>query len=175
MFNTTNKSFLCPSNKIKINGDEQDTLIYQLEQEKFRRELCKENFADFYSKYVQLQNDYNSLLESKNNLEKEMNSLIEERYNKIKEWQDKNNNLTNEINHKIEINQNMYVKNNNIFIDIDKFYKENETLKTTIQKQEIILNKINEEKNEIMKISRELNQKNELNINDINFYKNISR
>ena len=52
-----------------------------------------------------------------------MNSLIEERYNKIKEWQDKNDNLITEINQKTEINQNMYVKNNNIYIDIDKLYK----------------------------------------------------
>ena len=94
--NDTNLLF--PPNFLKINANNDNEIIYQLKQEKFRRELCKENYSDMYLKYEQLQKDYNNLVASKNNLEKEKNSLIEERYNKIKEWQDKNDNLTKEIN-----------------------------------------------------------------------------
>ena len=168
MLNNQSKTFLFPSNKLN-NQSQQDTLIYQLEQEKFRRELCKENYKDMLAKFEQLQKDYTALYDTKNNLEKDINSLIEERYNKIKDWQDKNDNLTIEINKKIEINQNMYVKNNNIYIDIDKIFNKNENLKKKIQEQESILNKLNEEKNDIVKLSRELTQKNELNENDINY------
>ena len=55
MFITSNNNLLFPPNKLKINANEEDNLIYQLEQEKFRRELCKENFVDMNSKYEQLQ------------------------------------------------------------------------------------------------------------------------
>ena len=111
MFNTNKLNKLFSSNKLSINANDQDNLIYQLEQEKFRRELCKENFKDMSLKFTQLQNEFNALFDAKNNLEREINSLIEERYNKIKDWQDKNDNLIRQINEKSEINQNMYVKN----------------------------------------------------------------
>jgi chromosome segregation ATPase len=66
----------------------------------------------------------------------------------------------------------MYVKDNNIFIEIDKLYKQNENLKFHLKEQEDKLNNLKKEKNDVMKISRELAQKNELNLNDINYYRN---
>ena len=118
MFFSSNhdKNLLFPPNYLKNNENNENELIYQLKQEKFRRELCKENYEDMYLKFEQLQKDLNNLIISKNNLEKEKNSLIEERYNKIKEWQDKNDNLTKEINGKAEINQNMYLRNLGVFV-----------------------------------------------------------
>ena len=69
-------NLLFPPNFLKINPNNENEIIYQLKQEKFRRELCKENYADMYLKFEQLQKDLNNLIISKNNLEKEKNSLI---------------------------------------------------------------------------------------------------
>ena len=50
MFISNNKNSLFPPNNLKINVSDEDILIHQLAQEKFRRELCKENYQDMLLK-----------------------------------------------------------------------------------------------------------------------------
>ena len=147
---------------------EQDLLISHLENEIYKKELKQKDFADIHSKYEQMQIDIIALNESKNKLEYELNSLAIERDKQIKDLKNKNEVLKEELNKKNEINQTLYDKNNNIYIEIEEKEKDNKNLEKNINEQDLILNNLNVEKNEILKITRGISQKNELNVNHLN-------
>ena len=163
------------SNKFEIINNtfsEQDLLINRLENEIYQKQQKQRDFAEIHSKYEQLQADIIPLNELKTKLEKELDTLITESEHKIKNLEQDNQILILELNQKIEINENLYNSNNEIYIEIEQKEKENKNLENQIDKQENQLNNLNKEKNEIIKISRGISQKNELDENNINYLKN---
>ena len=163
------------SNRFEIINNtfsEDDILINRLENEIYQKEQKQKDFADIYSKYEQMKNDISPLTELKNKLQKEFDSLLFQREKEIKEWQNKNEILIQELSKKNDINQKLYDKNNITYIEIERKEKENKKIEKHINNQELLLNNLNGDKNEIMRISRELSQKNELNQNNINYLKN---
>lgn len=161
-----------PSNNIEIiNNYNEDLIINQLENEIYQIEQHQKDFAEVYSKYEQLEHDIKILNETNNNLEKDLNLLIEDRKKEINDLKIKNEELIQELNKKIDVNQNLYNENNNIYMLIEEKEKDNSDLKKHIFDQEYEINNINLEKNEILQKSQYLIQKNEQSINDINLLK----
>ena len=161
-----------PSNNIEIiNNYNENLIINQLENEIYQIEQHQKDFAEVYSKYEQLEHDIKILNETNNNLEKDLNLLIEDRKKEINDLKIKNEELIQELNKKIDVNQNLYNENNNIYMLIEEKEKDNSDLKKHIFDQEYEINNINLEKNEILQKSQYLIQKNEQSINDINLLK----
>ena len=93
---------------------ERDMLISQLKAKIFELELRAKDYDKLNDKYNQLENEFATLSELKNNLECEKKQKDDEFNKLISNLQRENENLQLELNDKLSNNKNMFSQNNSI-------------------------------------------------------------
>jgi len=165
----SSKTYQIDNNDINVNrveydknleSKEKDIIISQLKAKIFELELHEKDYDKLNERYKLLENEFAILNNSKNNLEKEKMKKDDE-YNKIfLELQSENENLQNEFNDKLSNNKNIFSQNNDIGKQIELKDDEIRYLMAKLSDLENMLNRNNDEKNNLQRILQGMNDTN---------------
>lgn len=165
----SSKTYQIDNNDINVNrveydknleSKEKDVIISQLKAKIFELELHEKDYDKLNERYKLLENEFAILNNSKNNLEKEKMKKDDE-YNKIfLELQSENENLQNEFNDKLSNNKNIFSQNNDIGKQIELKDDEIRYLMAKLSDLENMLNRNNDEKNNLQRILQGMNDTN---------------
>ena len=143
-----------------LESKKKDILISQLKAKIFELELQGKDYDTLNERYKLLENEFVILNNSKNNLEYEKRKKDDE-FNKIfLELQSENENLQNEFNNKLFNNKNIFSQNNDIGKQIELKDVEISDLMTKLSDLENMLNRNNDDKNNLQKILQGFNDTN---------------
>ena len=127
----------------------QDTLS-QLKVQVFEKDQNKKNYRNLLSMFNNLQGELAKIAEQKRRHEIALQQIeTDERNQAISELKIKNENLFNELNHKIVLNKKLYSENNSLFRELEAKSIQNEDLQEQMNKQDILVKKINHDKEQL--------------------------
>ena len=151
-------------NTNRISKDK-DMLISQLKAKIFELELHQKDYDMLNERYVQLQNEFAALNDSKYQLECERKIQDEELNNHISELQSENENLQIGFNEKLSNNKNLFSQNNILGKQIE--LKDSEIFNLTSKLNELE-SQLNRNEGERVNLEKVLN-----GLNDINNSQNV--
>ena len=145
----------------------QDT-ISQLKVQVFEKDQNKKNYRNLLSMFNNLQGELAKILEQKKHHEIALQQFeVDERNQAISELKIKNENLFNELNNKIILNKKLYSENNSLFRELEAKSIQNEDLQEQMNKQDILVKKINHDKEQLKSQIISLSQTKEKQEKDI--------
>ena len=152
--------------------DELDLMITNLKAEIFEKQQNAKDYCALEAKFHQLQNDIQLLSDQKICLEQELSHSSNNGSALISNLRAENENLMSELNEKNTLNKKLYGDNNNLYQTLEGKTCENQNLEEKICNQEDILQKLNQEKNDLENTIFSLNHLKNKHENDIQNLKN---
>ena len=146
---------------------ELDRIIANLKTELFERQQNMRNYCELESKYIQLQNDFQSLCNQKKCLECELCKAGENGNKLICNLRTENENLKNELNEKNLLNKKLYGDNNNLYQALEGKTNDSQNLQDQMCRQENALCKLKQDKSNLENTIFNLNQLKDKHMKDI--------
>ena len=136
----------CPDIPSKKNLDIE---ICNLQSEIDERIQNMSDYSELESLFIQLENKVQNLSEEKLQIEYELRRKRKDDNKLISELKCKNDNLINEIKDKCLMIEKLYLDNNDLYSELDSKTKDNMHLKEQLIKQNDVLKKINNDRNNL--------------------------